>query len=434
MSEVEAPDPPRGTLGAGRFAASVAAVTVIGLVLRTAYVLVAARGRDVGLDATWYQLEGGLLNGGFGYIDPGTFYRTGQAVATAAWPPLYPAALAVFIHLGVDTQTGLRLVGLVFAAATIVLTAVLARRVFADDRVALVAAAIVALSPMVVATDMSLMSEVISVPASLLVLLAAHRLVEHRRGRDFVLVGLVAGIGTLGRTDVALLGVLASVVVLVAARAPWREVLRGGVVVVGATALVLLPWVVRNARSVGTATVSTVSTSTAIAGANCDGAYHRPDLGVWEFACIDTPARTPDNESEWSSTILRRGVRYAAEHPGRVPVVAAARVLRVWGAWDPGDLARREAAEARVRGWQVVAWFVEVAVLTAAAAAVIALRARWRTIAVLLAPFAAVTVTALVTYGNQRFRAPAEPALAILAAWMLCHLRDRWRERPHAPA
>jgi hypothetical protein len=408
------------------FGWSVALVVLGGMVVRLVYLLVVSRQTELGLDSTWYLLEGGLLKGGYGYIDPGTLFNAGRSVSTAAWTPLYPVTLAVFVWLGIDTTTGLRMVGLGFAAATIALSAVLARRVFRDDTVAVVAAAIVAVSPVVVATDMSLMSEAMSVPMSLLVLLVAQRLFEHRRLRDLALVGLVVGLGTLARTDVALLGGLAALGVLVAARVGWREVVRGLVVIVGVAGVVLVPWVARNQAAVGAATVSTVSTSTAIAGANCDAVYGGTSLGSWEFECIDDPSRTAENEAEWSATVLRRGLRYAADHPGSLPTVAAARTLRVWGAWDPRDQTRREAGETRDRGWQVAAWVFDRAVIVAAAAAVVLLRARWRSMVVLLAPLVAVTLIALLTYGNQRFRAPAEPSLAILAAWSICHL---WRRR-----
>jgi hypothetical protein len=415
-----------GRLGFGWW---VLAVALAGLVIRVVYVLAVSRRTELGLDSTWYLLEGGLLKGGYGYIDPGTLFSTGRSVATAAWTPLYPVTLAAFVWLGVDTTTGLRLVGLAFAAVTIVLTALLARRIFADDRVAVVAAAIVAVSPVVVATDMSLMSEAMSVPMSLLVLLAAQRLFDHRRLRDLALLGLVGGVGALVRTDVAVLGVLAGVGVLVAVRAGWREVLRGVAVIVGVTGVVLLPWVARNVAAVGAATVSTVSTSTAVAGANCDAAYRGASIGSWEFECIDDPSRTADNEAEWSATVLRRGLRYAADHPAELPTVAAVRTLRVWGFWDPRDQTRREAGETRTRGWQVAAWVFDRAVIVAAVAAIVLQRARWRRIVVLLAPLVAVTFIALLTYGNQRFRAPAEPTLAILAAWTICHL---WRRRAGA--
>ena len=113
----------------------------------------------------------------------------------------------------------------------------------------------------------------------------------------------------------------------------------------------------------------------------------------------------------------------------RLPFVAGARVLRVWGTWEPTALAHEERVETRAYGWQLLAWFAEVPLLLLAAAAVVRLRQRWREIAVLLASLVAVTATALLTYGNQRFRAPAEPAIALLAACGLLVSFSRSRVR-----
>ena len=53
------------------------------------------------------------------------------------------------------------------------------------------------------------------------------------------------------------------------------------------------------------------------------------------------------------------------------------------------------------------------------------LRRRHVGIWILLAPFVVVSITALVTYGNQRFREPADIALVILAAVALDTLTRR---------
>jgi hypothetical protein len=62
-----------------------------------------------------------------------------------------------------------------------------------------------------------------------------------------------------------------------------------------------------------------------------------------------------------------------------------------------------------------------------AAAGLVALRRRGEVTWILAAPFIIVAVTALTTYGNLRFREPAEIALVVLAAVSLDELRRRWR-------
>jgi hypothetical protein len=61
----------------------------------------------------------------------------------------------------------------------------------------------------------------------------------------------------------------------------------------------------------------------------------------------------------------------------------------------------------------VIAFFV---LVPFAVAGFLALRRRREVTWILLAPFIIVAVTALTTYGNLRFREPAEVALVVLAA------------------
>jgi len=71
----------------------VAAITAVGLLVRTAHVLLVARDLPLGAHATRYLLVGGSLREGLGFLDPETLFSTGEAVPTATFPPLYPAFL-----------------------------------------------------------------------------------------------------------------------------------------------------------------------------------------------------------------------------------------------------------------------------------------------------------------------------------------------------
>lgn len=401
-----------------RFGRWLGVIVLGGLVVRVLYVALVVRHTPLGADAIWYQLQGAFIRDGHGYLDPATFFD-GRRVPTASFPPLYPTFLAVASWLESSATVTLRIAGAVPAAGTIVLTALLARRVLRDDRVALLAAGIVAVSPMVVATDMSLMSEVLSVPMSLLVLLLVHRLLDRRGLFDVLALGVVVGVGMLARNDVLLLALIALVLVLGTARVGWRAVLGSGAAVVLVAAAVVSPWVVRNARALDAPTLSTTSFSSAIAGANCRASYYGDDLGGWAFECISVEERTADNEVAYSDAIVERGVDYAIEHAERVPLVVGTRVLRVWGAWDPTVLAEDEAIESRRYGWHLAGWAFSSATIVTAVAGMVMLRRRRIALATLLAPLLAVTGTTILAYGNQRFRAPAEPVLAILASYAL---------------
>jgi hypothetical protein len=53
----------------------------------------------------------------------------------------------------------------------------------------------------------------------------------------------------------------------------------------------------------------------------------------------------------------------------------------------------------------------------------------WRCVWPLLSTFVLVSLTAVLTYGNQRFRIAAEPALVVLAATGMVALAERVRVR-----
>jgi dolichyl-phosphate-mannose-protein mannosyltransferase len=293
----------------------------------------------------------------------------------------------------------------------------------------LTAAAIVAVSPLVVATDTSLMSESLSVPCTMVVLLASQRLSRVRGAKDLALVGLAGGVGALIRSDVAIVAVVATSFVLFSRKVSWTRLLGSVAIVCLVMMAVVAPWSIRNSIRVGTPSIGSVSVSTAVAGANCDTTYGHQRLGYWDFDCIDNQDHTPDNEASWSNSILRKGLKFAATHAYRVPLVAGARVLRTYGLWDPRALSDEEAGETRKSSWQLFGWVFDAFLIVLAAVGVIRLRRSWHRVAILLAPLVAVAVTAIISYGNQRFRAPAEPALAVFAAWTICTAMSRARSR-----
>jgi hypothetical protein len=112
------------------------------------------------------------------------------------------------------------------------------------------------------------------------------------------------------------------------------------------------------------------------------------------------------------------------DHVGRLPLVVVARELRVFGAWLPVAQAHLEAIETRNQTWQLVGAVYAAVVSVLAAVSVFATRVRARLVPLLGVVVAAALVAAL-TYGNQRFRLMAEPAIAVLASLTLVGRRAR---------
>jgi 4-amino-4-deoxy-L-arabinose transferase-like glycosyltransferase len=391
---------------------------------RASYVLVVSRHEPLGADATWYFLQAGSLHDGLGYIDPSARFASGAEVATANFPPLYPALLWLVQRVGGDSLTLAFLAGAPMGGLTVVLTALLARRV-AGPTVALVAAGIVAVDPMLIAADGSLMSEVLYVPLVVLATLLALTAGETGRWWRWVALGAVCGLAALTRQEALLLLVVLVAPVLWWSKLPLRPRLLGigGAIVIAA--LVVTPWVVRNQRTVGEAAISTSSPATSLAGANCDATYSGASLGSWEFACTGTESRSRLSEAAWDAQLRSGALTYAREHARRLPLVLPARELRVWGVWSPSDLVARDAVETRSAGFQWLVWAAGTVTLVGGIVGLFGLRHHGRQVVVLAGPIAMVAITALVSYGNPRFRSVAEPMLAIGLAALAVRVAHR---------
>ena len=119
----------------------------------------------------------------------------------------------------------------------------------------------------------------------------------------------------------------------------------------------------------------------------------------------------------------RAGLRYTGGHADRLPAVASVRVLRTFGLWDVSGQLRYESLEGRPYGWLWAGWLAHLVVISLAALGAVALHrserqradGRCQPLWLLLVPIGVVVVTAALAYGNQRFRALAEPGVLVLA-------------------
>lgn len=208
--------------------------------VRLAYLVAFAREYSPRRDADHYQaIASAFANGdGISARFPFTYLHP-----TAFRPPLYPAMLgAVYWVTGIHVGVG-QLLNVALGATVVVLAAMLGAHI-AGYRAGVAAGIAVGVYPPILANDVVLLSE----PLSLALLLAMILLLV--RGRP-AWAGAACGLLVLTRPSAQLL------VVVVAAwlvwRAGWRAAARFGVV----SLVVVAPWVVRNWVLVGIPTIVT---------------------------------------------------------------------------------------------------------------------------------------------------------------------------------
>jgi len=341
-----------------------------------------------------------------------------------------------------------RLVTVLCGIATVGMIGLLGRRI-ANERVGIVAATIAAAYPNLWMNDGLVMSESISILMVCMTLWVGHRCLSAPTLRRAAVLGAVAGLAALARSELALLtpaiGLLLAVTV-------WRADARPNqtgepnqtagpislLLIVGVTALVTVaPWVAFNMARFEQPVTLTTNDGTTLLGSYCDASFSGPNLGGWSIFCItDDPAYSMDEEPSVRSARQRdMAVQYAREHVGDLPKVVVARVARTLDLYGLDSLVAQDVGEERYRwaSWAgIITWWV-LAPLAIVGGIRLARRtapARWP-LWLLLCPVASVTLTTVVFYGAHRIRSSMEPTVVVLAAIALVWLWER--RRPAEP-
>lgn len=223
---------------AGRACAGLLLIVLTALGLRLAVVW--QRSGELSQDVDAYLGIAAGLAEGRGYSSPGT------TQPTAFRPPLYPLLLS--IAPASWRSEWVAILNLAAGAGTVVLIFLLARRLGLPDFYAIMAAAIIAVDPLLVRYASMPMTE------SVCTLLAAAVLflLTKTTGSWTFLCGVIFGAAALCRpTFWAFAVLIAGAVVLRGLTSrrggEWRSLLKRLVVTATGTALVVLPWVIRNA-------------------------------------------------------------------------------------------------------------------------------------------------------------------------------------------
>ena len=292
----------------------IGAVAVIAFGIRLLYLAFVTEHFQYGFDAVWYELQGGFIKLGLGYIDPVSFFR-GVPQSTANWPPLYPLLLA-----GADevhrSQLTVQLVGSATGSVLVVLVGMLGRsrrRARAGPR-------------------RGGGRRVVPAPDRRRSVHDGRQLVcrpcDCSRCRD--LLGPRSAVG-------ASLGVPRHSAGSSRAHVGRRLHLRRGAVIpsaafartvsgrrrLGLAAIVLVccvavnvPWWLRNESALGNPMVAPTNSSTTLAGANCDATYSFPSIGLWDVGMRrDGTIRSSRRSQVRTGRAFRAELRNTPPHP-----------------------------------------------------------------------------------------------------------------------
>jgi hypothetical protein len=309
------------------------------------------------------------------------------------------------------------LVTIACGLVTIVVLGLLGRRL-GTWRTGVAASMIAAVYPNLWMNDGLVMSESVSVLAVSSTLLVAHDVLTADapiRLRSVGLLGVLAGLSTLARSELGLL--IPALAVLLAVRTrTWRPTL---LVVIGAV-LAVGPWVGFNLSRFEQPVLLTTNDGTTLLGAYCDASFYGPHVGSWSLPCqLEDPDYSMDEEPSVRSERQRAlALEYARDNVRALPKVVAARVARTLDLYGFDGLVGMDVGEERYRwaSWAgIVCWWVLAPL--AVVGAVLSRRrmnsyVRW----LLLVPVLAVAVTTVVFYGAHRIRSSMEPTVVLFAA------------------
>ena len=370
-------------------------------------------------DPFYYHSQAELLAAGKGFIEPFGHRLTGALTPTAFHPPLFSMWLSIPSWLGTHSYLAHKTMAAFAGVGTVVLAGLLGRR-FGGDRAGLIGAAAVGIYPHLWTIDGTLWAEGLFTLVLAGALLVLYQWIDRPRlGRAAVVGGLI-GLSALVRGEALLLFPLMIVPVM------WRtsellprERIKQMFVAGLLGAVVIAPWMIRSLTLLERPVVFASNSDEVIYYANCPDTYYGDLLGFWSFNCQERHRQQFGNEPKEESIRVNYwrdlGVDYAMSHKSRWPVVAAARLGRVWDVYKPGQNLQFMQIEGRPRTWsQIAQWMFWLSAPLSLVGLAVMRRRRVATWPV-VSQYVAVSVICVLIYGTIRFRTPADLMAMVLA-------------------
>jgi 4-amino-4-deoxy-L-arabinose transferase-like glycosyltransferase len=436
--------------GKDRFIRWLIAIALGGLAIQVAYVLVFRRAQLPlpFYDSLIFHNGANDLAAGRGFVEFAHF----RLEQSAAHPPLYVLWLSIISYLSpghVATPTAHMLWSCLLGFGTIIVCG-LAGREIAGRRVGLIAAGFAAVYPNIWINSGLLMSESMALLCTAGVLYCAYRFIHQPSLWRAAWLGLLCGLATLARSELVLtIPLVLGILVLTARDVAWMRKLQWLVVGGLVSLLVVGPWVGYNLSRFDQPVYLSSQFGGTLVTANCDSTYYGKYLGFKDYACQGTaraeaertiPKFATKTLAQQDSDFSVIGKRYVKDHLSRVPVVVLARWGRILGVFRPFQEVNAEHRDFELEKWAGV--LLTVSFWGAAALAIVGavgLRRRGERTWPLLALPVIVLMSVAITFGQTRYRAPAEISLVLLGAYGV-EMLWRWYQRepaldaPTAPA
>ena len=396
------------------------AAAIVALAVRVAYILIVRHDVPPGGDSFAYHIGARLLVEGHGFIEPQPFIN-GIVDQSASHPPLYLLYLAIPSSIGLDGPVSHMLWSSLLGVGTVVLIGLTGREV-AGPRAGLIAAGLAAVYPNLWIYDGFILAETMSMFTVILSVFLAYRYLRTPTPWRAAALGLACGFAALARAElILLLPLLVLPCVLITRAIDLRKKLQW-LLAAGLAALIpIVPWVTFNMARFDRPVFLSTGLEPTLVGANCDRTYYTDLIGYFSPDCTENVFQTPRNggpdQSVRNVRLGRIAREYIWDHKGRVPLVVLARWGRVTGLYRTDQqLLLDEHIEGRERGTALAAllsfWVVAALAITGA----VILRRRRVKVFPLIVPCAIVVFAVAVALGSNRYRASAEPVLAVLAA------------------
>jgi hypothetical protein len=380
-----------------------------------------------GGDASYFFVQAKLIVNGTGvFIAPSQYVASHVVLQSAQHPPLWTLTLVAADAIGLNSYLSHLLVACLVGAAAVFVTGLAAREV-AGPRVGLIAAAIAAVYPNYWLDVGTGLSETLLKLLVAAVVFASYRFWHRPTLPRAVWLGALCALAALTRAEQVSLVILVLVpVALVLRTVPMRRRLTCAGVGVVTVLFILAPWVGFNLARFSHRVFISDDLGGTLAGANCRTSYHGQLLGFQDFACVTAIKPVPGDESAEDAHLSHVALHYIEGNVSRLPVVMAARVGRELGFYAP---MQQLSFDALFSGRPLVpleaGLYTYYGLLLGGVYGALVLRRRGITLVPFVGLLVETVATAMLFFGQTRYRAPLEMVLVVLAAVALDALVTR---------